>query len=78
MEETPDRASLEKLGCRTPPQLHAGGVGRQQQHGDKTAAAFICQSFEFSKRLPDKASIFNALCYIRITVKNNKFVVFGD
>ena len=45
--------------------------------GDKTAAAFICQSFEFSKRLPDKASIFTAeleaivaaLCYIRITVK---------
>ena len=35
MEETPGRASLEKLGCRTPPQLHAGGVGRQQQvnHG---------------------------------------------
>ena len=31
MEETPGRASLEKLGCRTPPQLHAGGVGRQQQ-----------------------------------------------
>ena len=30
MEETPGRASLEKLGCRTPPQLHAGGVGRQQ------------------------------------------------
>ena len=28
--------------------------------GDKTAAAFICQSFEFSKRLPDKASIFTA------------------
>ena len=25
------KASLEKLGCRTPPQLHAGGVGRQQQ-----------------------------------------------
>ena len=24
--------------------------------GDKTAAAFICQSFEFSKRLPDKAN----------------------
>ena len=23
--------------------------------GDKTVAAFICQSFEFSKRLPDKA-----------------------
>ena len=54
--------------------------------GDKTAAAFICQSFEFSKRLPDKASIFtaeleaivSALCYIRITAKNNKFVVFGD
>ena len=32
MEDTPGRASLEKLGCRTPPQLHAGGVGRQQQH----------------------------------------------
>ena len=25
--------------------------------GDKTAVAFICPSFEFSKRLPDKASI---------------------
>ena len=54
--------------------------------GDKTAAAFICQSFEFSKRLPDKASIFtaeleaivSALCYIKITTNNNKFVVFGD
>ena len=32
VEETPGRASLAKLGCRTPPQLHAGGVGRQQQH----------------------------------------------
>ena len=32
MEETHGRASLEKLGCRTPPQLHTGGVGRQQQH----------------------------------------------
>ena len=31
VEETPGRASLEKLGCRTPPQLHTGGVGRQQQ-----------------------------------------------
>ena len=54
--------------------------------GDKTAAAFICQSFEFSKRLPDKASIFtaeleaivSALRYIKITTKINKFVVFGD
>ena len=27
VEEMPGRASLEKLGCRTPPQLHAGGVG---------------------------------------------------
>ena len=62
---------------------------------DKTAAAFICQSFEFSKRLPDKASFFTAeleaivsalryiihyfyYYYIKITVKNNKFVVFGD
>ena len=47
--------------------------------GDKTAAAFICQSFEFSKRLPDKASIFtveleaivSTLRYIKITAKNN-------
>ena len=54
--------------------------------GDKAAAAFICQSFEFSKRLPDKASIFtaeleaivSALCYIKITTKNNKFVGFCD
>ena len=54
--------------------------------GDKTAAAFIGQSFEFSKRLPDKASIFtaeletivSALRYIKITTKNNKCVVFGD
>ena len=28
VEETPGRVFLEKLGCRTPPQLHAGGVGR--------------------------------------------------
>ena len=33
VEETPGRASLEKLGCRTPPQLHAGGVGQQQPYG---------------------------------------------
>ena len=54
--------------------------------GDKTATAFICQSFEFSKCLPDKASIFtaeleaivSALHYIKITTKNNKIVVFGD
>ena len=54
--------------------------------GDKTAAAFICQSFEFSERLSDKASIFtaepeaivSALRYVTITAKNNKFVVFGD
>ena len=54
--------------------------------GDKTAAAFICQFFEFSKRLPDKASIFtaelvalvSALRYMKITAKNNKFVVFSD
>ena len=31
VEKTPGRASLEKLGCRTPPQQYAGGVGRQQQ-----------------------------------------------
>ena len=54
--------------------------------GDNNAAAFICQSFEFSKRLPDKTSIFtdelealvSALRYIKITAKNNKFVVFSD
>ena len=54
--------------------------------GDKTAAAFICQSFEFSNRLPDNASIFtaeleatvSALRYIKITTKHNKFVVLGD
>ena len=54
--------------------------------GDKTAVAFICQSFEFPKRLADKTSIFtteleaivSVLRYIKITAKNNKFVVFGD
>ena len=54
--------------------------------GDKTAAAFICQSFEFSKRLPDKASIFtaeleaivSALRYVKSTTKRKKFVIFGD
>ena len=54
--------------------------------GDKIAAAFICQSFEFSKRLHDKASIFtaeleaimSALHYIKITAKNNTFIVLGD
>ena len=54
--------------------------------GDKTAVAFICQSFEFSKRLPDKASIFTAelevivfaLRYIKITAENNTFIVFSD
>ena len=30
VEGTPGRASLEKLCCRTPPQLHAGGIGQQQ------------------------------------------------
>ena len=54
--------------------------------GDKTAAAFICPSFEFSKRIPDKASIFaaelgeivSAFRYIKSTTKSNKFVIFGD
>ena len=43
--------------------------------GDKTAAAFICQSFELSKHLSDKVSVFtaeleaivSALHYIKIT-----------
>ena len=54
--------------------------------GDKTAADFICQSFGFSKRLPDKTLIFtaeleaivSALRYMKITAKKNKFVVFSD
>ena len=29
------------MGCRTPLQLHAGGVGRQQQHGTNTMSVFI-------------------------------------
>ena len=41
VEETPGRASLEKLGCRTPPQIHAGGVGRQQQHNITWASALL-------------------------------------
>ena len=57
----------------------------ESKDGDKTAASFICQSFEFSKCLPYKASIFtdeleaivSALRYIKIATKNNKFVVFG-
>ena len=48
--------------------------------GDKTVAAFICQSFEFPKRLPDNVSIFtseletivSALPYIKSTAKNKK------
>ena len=55
------------------------------KYGDNTAASFICQSFEFSKHLPDKESIFtveleaivSALRYIKITANNNKFVIFS-
>ena len=55
----------------------------ESKDGDKTAADFICQSFEFSKRSPDKASIctaeqeaiVSALHYIKITAKNNTFIV---
>ena len=39
--------------------------------GDKTAAAFICQSF-FTAELE---ALVYALRYIQITTKNNKFVV---
>ena len=54
--------------------------------GDKTGVAFICPSFKFSKRLPDKTSIFtsglkaivSALHYIESTTKRKKFVIFGD
>ena len=55
---------------------------------DKTAATFVCPSFEFSKRLPDKSSIFtselesimSALRYIKCmpTTKSNTIVIFGD
>ena len=42
VEETHGRAALKKLRCRTPPQLHAGGVGRQQQQeGMITGTAFV-------------------------------------
>ena len=51
--------------------------------GDKTVVAFICPSFELSKRLPDKASIctaelaaiVSALCYIKSTTKSNILVI---
>ena len=54
--------------------------------GDETAASFICPSFEFSKRIHDKASIFtaeleaivSALRYIKSTTERNKFVIFSD
>ncbi len=54
--------------------------------GDKTSAAFVCPSFEFSKRLPNKASIFtaelealaSALRYIKHAITNTKFVIFCD
>ena len=52
MEETPGRASLEKLGCRTPPQLHAGGVGQQQQHKKSYVPALL-----LSVGIEDGASI---------------------
>ena len=53
---------------------------------EKTAAAIICPSFEFSKHLLDKSSICTAeletivsdLRYIRSTMKSNKFVIFSD
>ena len=51
--------------------------------GDITAAAFICQSFESSKPLPDNVSIFtaeleaivSAFRYIPSTAYTNKLVV---
>ena len=53
--------------------------------GVKTALAFVSPSFTFSKRLPDKASIFtaemealaSALRYIKVS-EFNKFVIFCD
>ena len=51
--------------------------------GDKTAATFIYPSFEFSKSIPYKASIFtaeleaivSALRYVKSTTKRNKCIV---
>ena len=51
VEETPGRASLEKLGCRTPPQLHAGGVGRQQQHAKESTTFYMEDEHEMSNIL---------------------------
>ena len=53
--------------------------------GVKTALAFVSPSFTFSKRLPDKASIFtaemealtSALRYIKV-LDSSKFVIFCD
>ena len=53
--------------------------------GVKTALAFVSPSFIFSKRLPDKASIFtaemealtSALRYIKV-LDSSKFVIFCD
>ena len=49
MEETPGRASLEKLGCRTPPQLHAGGVGQQQQQQPPATEGDTSKVYPFSE-----------------------------
>ena len=49
VEETPGRASLEKLGCRTTPQLTAGGVGRQQQQQCKVNNYFKYFVVSFTK-----------------------------
>ena len=51
--------------------------------GDKTAAAFICPSSEFSNRIPDKAyfltadleEIVSVLRYIKSTTNIHTFVV---
>lgn len=54
--------------------------------GDRAALAFVSPSFTFSKRLPDKASIFTAelealvaaLRYIKMSSISKKFILFVD
>ena len=53
--------------------------------GDRTASAFVSPSFTFSKRLPNKASIFtaemealvSALRFVKVSVAK-KFIIFSD
>ena len=65
VEETPGRASLEKLACRTPPQLHAGEVGRQQQQHGRTRSFIyaddLCGTAQYSSFTEVERTIGDAL-----------------